>query len=112
MVGFDDLIIIFEDLFAEKHYTALEELIMTQMRHQLAQSENITYWIEDSEIGKDFITLSANQNFYFKENGNLVLVYNKYEVGPGSMGCPEFELLPKEYMEYMNPSIAELFGQE
>ena len=104
--------IIFADLFDEKHYTALEELIMTQMRNQLAQSENITYWIEDSEIGEDFITLNANQNFYFKENGNLVLVYNKYEVGPGSMGCPEFELLPEEYMEYMNPSIAELFGQE
>ena len=96
----------------EKHYTALEELIMTQMRNQLAQSENITYWIEDSEIGEDFITLNANQNFYFKEKGNLVLVYNKYEVSPGSMGCPEFELLPEEYMEYMNPSIAELFGQE
>ena len=104
--------IIFADLFDEKHYTALEELIMTQMRNQLAQSENITYWIEDSEISEDFITLNANQNFYFKENGNLVLVYNKYEVGPGSMGCPEFELLPEEYMEYMNPSIAELFGQE
>jgi len=85
---------------------------MTQMRNQLAQSENITYWIEDSEIGEDFITLNANQNFCFKENGNLVLVYNKYEVGPGSMGCHEFELLPEEYMEYMNPSIAELFGQE
>lgn len=104
--------IIFADLFDEKHYTALEELIMTQMKNQMAQSENITYWIEDSEIGEDFITLNANQNFYFKENGNLVLVYNKYEVGPGSMGCPEFELLPEEYMEYMNPSIAELFGQE
>ena len=104
--------IIFADLFDEKHYTALEELIMTQMKNQMAQSEDITYWIEDSEIGEDFITLNANQNFYFKENGNLVLVYNKYEVGPGSMGCPEFELLPEEYMEYMNPSIAELFGQE
>ena len=104
--------IIFADLFDEKHYTALEELIMTQMKNQMAQSEDITYWIEDSEIGEDFITLNANQNFYFKENGNLVIVYNKYEVGPGSMGCPEFELLPEEYMEYMNPSIAELFGQE
>ena len=36
---------------------------MTQMRNQLAQSENITCWIEDSEIGEDFITLNANQNF-------------------------------------------------
>ena len=34
--------IIFADLFDEKHYTVLEELIMTQMRNQLAQSENIT----------------------------------------------------------------------
>ena len=104
--------ITFADLFDEKGYTALEELIVTQMKNQMAQSEDISYWIEDSEAGEDFTALNAQQNFYFKENGNLVIVYNKYEVGPGSMGCPELELLPEEYMEYMNPSIAELFGQE
>ena len=34
-------------------------------------------------------------NFYFDADGNLVLVFEKYEVAPGYMGTPEFTI-PKE----------------
>ena len=101
----------FADLFESEDYAWLEEIIVSQMKAQMSQDEGVSYWVEDSEVGEDFTALDGEQNFYFAENGSLVIVYNKYEVGPGSMGCPEFELLPEEYMEYMNPYIAELFGQ-
>ena len=32
---------------------------------------------------------------------NIVIVYNKYEVAPGSMGCPEFVIDKKIYEKYL-----------
>ncbi|MBR7132114.1 MAG: DUF3298 domain-containing protein, partial [Clostridia bacterium] len=32
----------------------------------------------------------ADHNFYWNENGDLVIIFDEYEVGPGSMGTPEF----------------------
>ena len=43
-----------------------------------------------SGIGEEFATVSADHNFYWNENGDLVIIFDKYEVAPGSMGTPEF----------------------
>ena len=32
------------------------------------------------------------QNFYINENGNVVIVFQKYEIAPGYMGIQEFEI--------------------
>ena len=32
----------------------------------------------------------ANQNFYITQQGKLVIVFDKYEVAPGSMGIVDF----------------------
>ena len=102
----------FGDLFDSKDFDAIEQIIRAQMEAEMAADSEVVYWTESTELGQSITGLSAEQNFYFDDDGNLVVVYNQYEVGPGSMGCPQFELLPEEYMEYMNPYIAELFGQE
>lgn len=99
----------FADLFESEDYTWLENLIVNQMNVQMAQEEGVSYWVEDSKVGEDFTALDGEQNFYFAENGSLVIVYNKYEVGPGSMGCPEFEITPEEYAEYIAPHYAGIF---
>ncbi len=36
--------------------------------------------------------LSSKEEFYINENGNPVVVFNKYEISIGAMGCPEFEI--------------------
>ena len=36
--------------------------------------------------------IDENQNFYLDSDGNLVIVFDKYEVAPGYMGCPEFPI--------------------
>lgn len=36
--------------------------------------------------------LSTKEEFYINENGNPVVVFNKYEISIGAMGCPEFEI--------------------
>ena len=79
------------DLFNTDNFSdILVAEIKRQMQEQMANDENISYWINNSEIGEEFATVSADHNFYWNENGDLVIVFDEYEVGPGSMGTPEF----------------------
>ena len=79
------------DLFnTDKFSDILVAEIKMQMQEQMANDENISYWINNSGIGEEFATVSADHNFYWNENGDLVIIFDKYEVGPGSMGTPEF----------------------
>ena len=79
------------DLFnTDKFSDILVADIKMQMQEQMANDENISYWINNSGIGEEFATVSADHNFYWNENGDLVIIFDKYEVGPGSMGTPEF----------------------
>ena len=79
------------DLFnTDKFSDILVAEIKKQMQEQMANDENISYWINNSGIGEEFATVSADHNFYWNENGDLVIIFDEYEVGPGSMGTPEF----------------------
>lgn len=79
------------DLFnTDKFSDSLVAEIKKQMQEQMANDENISYWINNSGIGEEFATVSTDHNFYWNENGDLVIIFDKYEVGPGSMGTPEF----------------------
>ena len=79
------------DLFNTDQFSdSLVAEIKKQMQEQMANDENISYWINNSGIGEEFATVSADHNFYWNENGDLVIIFDKYEVGPGSMGTPEF----------------------
>ena len=79
------------DLFnTDKFSDSLVAEIKKQMQEQMANDENISYWINTSGIGEEFATVGADHNFYWNENGDLVIIFDKYVVGPGSMGTPEF----------------------
>jgi hypothetical protein len=78
---------------ANQALAALSEEIKTQMRTLMAADENVVYWVDEKDSpGLNFTGLKADQNFYFAENGDLVIVFDEYEVAPGSMGCPQFTL--------------------
>lgn len=94
------------DLFTDSSFSdIIVQEIKSQMVEQMQKDDTVTYWINDSIIGNDFASIDANQNFYINEQNELVIVFDKYEVGPGSMGTPEFiirknvivEILKKEY---------------
>lgn len=72
--------------------------IKRQMREIMEADEGASYWIDDSQIGEDFASVDGEHNFYWNENGELVIVFDKYEVGPGSMGTPEF-VIGKKILE-------------
>lgn len=98
----------FGDLFRTEDFPQLEELITGQMREQMARNPDVSYWLGDSEAGRDAAALDQKQNFYFRDNGDLVIVYDKYEVGPGYMGCPEFTIPFEEYQEIIGAHFRDL----
>ena len=97
------------DLFnTDKFSDILVAEIKMQMQEQMANDENISYWINNSGIGEDFAAVSADQNFYWNENGDLVIIFDKYEVGPGSMGTPEFVIDKGVIRDILKPEFKDV----
>ena len=71
------------------YVTALCENIKQQMRDQMAQDASKTFWPDDLQMEHE------DQNFYFNQDGKLVIVFDEYEVAPGYMGMQEF-VIPDE----------------
>ena len=68
------------------------------LRHR--ENPNMVYWTEEeSKINVAFRQIAEDQNFYFNADGDLVIVFGKYEVAPGYMGCPEFTIPLQVYEE-------------
>ena len=44
------------------------------------------------EMIPGFESIEEDQDFYINEAGNPVLIFEKYEIAPGYMGQPEFEV--------------------
>lgn len=56
--------------------------------------DNIYFHGEEGVEG--FTSIADDQRFYINEAGNPVLIFEKYEIAPGYMGQPEFEVpMPK-----------------
>ena len=80
--------VMLKDLFREDadYSAALSEEVRRQMEARMAADSDASYFPEElTEIGPD-------QNFYFNEDGELVLVFDEYTIAPGSMGMPEFAI--------------------
>ncbi len=97
-----DKIVNLSDLFANKDYRdVISQEIKKQMISRMEEDEGIIYWLDEEEEEWNFRTIKENQNFYFSEDGNIVIVFDKYEVGPGSIGAPEFEINKQLYKKYL-----------
>ncbi|OUO94009.1 RsiV family protein [Cloacibacillus sp. An23] len=59
-----------------------------------------TYWVAPKDDG-GFSSIKAGQNFYVNKDGRIVICFDKYEVAPGSSGCPEIELDMKELAPWL-----------
>lgn len=88
-----------KDIFKENtdYVSVISKEIRKQMKSQMKNSD-VMYFIKDNCIKDGFENISKNQNFYFDSEGRMVIVFDEYEVGPGSIGTPEFTI-PKEITE-------------
>lgn len=86
-----------KDLFQEgsDYVKVISDIIKEQMKQQMAEDENVQYFL-DSEVPEwDFKEIKEDQNFYINDKGNLVISFDEYEVAPGYMGAVSFEI-PRE----------------
>lgn len=86
-----------KDLFQEgsDYVKVISDNIKEQMKKQMAEDENVTYWLEDEIEEWNFKQIKEDQNFYINDKGNLVISFDEYEVAPGYMGAVAFEI-PRE----------------
>lgn len=81
------------DLFDGTEYQSIIETnIKEQMLRQMEEDPHVAYFIKMKSFAKDFVEVDADHNFYFNAQGELVIPFDKYEIAPGSMGCPEFTI--------------------
>ena len=67
--------------------------ILRQMEEAVAAGE-ADYFIPGGIWSEEecFSKIDPEQDFYIKSGGTLVIAFEEYEVAPGSMGSPEFEI--------------------
>ena len=91
------------DLFPEEfdYVTCISNELKEQMKARMEADPREYYWLEGvSELGTYYFdTIEKEQDFYFDDEGHIVIPFDKYEVGPGSTGSPEFTLTSPELYE-------------
>lgn len=88
-------IITLRNLFQEgSDYTrVISSEIIRQMKEQEAADPDVTYWIDEKDYPAwNFKAVSDSQAFYINKDGQLVIVFDKGDVAPMSMGIREFTI--------------------
>lgn len=92
----DQTVLTLEGMFAGTNYIdVISDNIKSQMRERMKENPNEYYWLDEEMDDINFTKINKNQGFYINENGELVICFDKYEVGPGSTGLTEF-VIPKD----------------
>lgn len=91
-------VVTLNDLLKDRgdYIAAVSDNIKTQMKEQMAADDSKIYFYND---GEGFNQITGDESFYFNENGEIVIVFDEYEVAPGYMGAVEFTI-PKSVTGY------------
>ena len=76
----------------------ISDNIKEQMRQQMAEDEGKMYFLDTDMPESDFQSITEDTTFYVNDSGKLMIVFDEYEVAPGSMGSVEFEI-PTEVIQ-------------
>ena len=81
-----------KDLFREDadYITAISKNIRKQMKKQMAEDENVIYWLDNEIREWNFKNITDKTSFYLNREGNLVISFNEGDVAPMYMGIVEF----------------------
>lgn len=89
-------VITLPSLFTSEAYVeVISEEIKKQMKQNLANDENLIYWLDDVA---SFTTINRDQPFFINEDNHLIISFDEYEVAPGYMGVVQFEI-PTEIID-------------
>lgn len=96
----NQIIITLPSLFKDDGYVdVISNNIKAQMLEKTNKAEGIMFFIEgDGTVGGGFDKIAVEQTFYITADSQLVIVFDEYEVAPGSMGIVEFTI-PTEVIQ-------------
>ena len=85
------------DLFGvdTDYVLVLSDEVRRQMEEQMAAGGEQIYFIDE------FTSIDPDQDFYWNEDGDLVLFFDEYTVAAGAMGTPEFTIPSQVYRELL-----------
>ena len=86
----------------QNYMTELRTYIEEEMG-EANQTGEMQYWVDeapgetDAKTAMDqvFNSLEDNRQYYLNQDGQILIAFNKYDVGPGAMGTPEF-VIPED----------------
>ena len=83
----DNKLLVLSDLFQNDYdyRTNLNDVIKSFMI-DANENNDASYFLDN------FVTVDDETQFYFNDEGNLVIVFNEYEVAAGYMGMPEITI--------------------
>lgn len=89
------------DLFKKDNMilSNISDNIKTQMEKQMAEDDSKIYFSKSDENEEGFKGIKGEESYYFNEKGEIVIVFEEYEVAPGYMGVVEFTI-PKSLTGY------------
>ena len=100
------------DLFNTNDFSdILTAEIKKQMKQIMKEDPDAAFWVGGPEIGIDFTAVDAGHNFYWNERGDLVIVFDKYEAAPGSMGTPEFAVSKEVIKDILKPEYMDIAAE-
>lgn len=87
----DGKLLALDDLFEGQvdYCSQISADILAQMKQQMETDASMVYYVDQEEDADAFTQITPNQNFYISADGQLVVVFDEYEVAPGYMGTPE-----------------------
>lgn len=88
-------VVTLKDLFRGKEdvLNGIGENIKKQMKEQMASDDSKIYFYHSQEHDEDgFTGIKGDESYYFNDKGEIVIVFDEYEVAPGYMGAVEFTI--------------------
>ncbi len=92
-------------LLGDDYINIVNKDIDNQIKERIAKDKNSIFWgygIDKSIDG--FKTITSETKFYINKDKNPVIVFDKYEIAPGSMGKLEF-VIKKAQVDKINKVI-------
>lgn len=77
----------------------ISDNIKMQMEKQMAEDDSKIYFSKSDGDVEGFKGIIGDESYYFNEKGEIVIVFDEYEVAPGYMGVVEFTI-PKSVTGY------------
>ena len=77
------------DVITAEIFTAAKEQIRAEME-KANETEEAMYWVDDESLDTAMDNLDDARHWYINNDGDLVIVFDKYEIAPGAQGESEF----------------------